>query len=187
MAEQPESGKDLAKALERKDKGNTHYKEGRFEPAIRDYSEAIDLCPKAEKKHLAVLYSNRAACAQQFSAFEEAVSDSTLAIENDPQFIKAYQRRYMALEALGRWHEAVKDMDFIMQNDSSQRVQLAGRRDLAAKKADEDLQKQKDEALGQLKNLGNSFLGKFGMTLDNFKTEKQAGGGYNISYNSGGK
>jgi hypothetical protein len=33
----------------------------------------------------------------------------------------------------------------------------------------EKFEKMKTEVLGNLKNLGNSILGKFGMSLDNFK------------------
>lgn len=33
-----------------------------------------------------------------------------------------------------------------------------------------------------LKNLGNSLLGNFGMSLDNFKLNSNGQGGYNISY-----
>ncbi len=33
-----------------------------------------------------------------------------------------------------------------------------------------------------LKNIGNSILGYFGMSLDNFKLEQGQGGGYNISF-----
>ena len=33
-----------------------------------------------------------------------------------------------------------------------------------------------------LKNIGNSVLGYFGMSLDNFKMEQGAGGGYNVSF-----
>lgn len=37
---------------------------------------------------------------------------------------------------------------------------------------EEKMQKMKDEALGKLKELGNSILGAFGMSLDNFKMEQ---------------
>ena len=33
----------------------------------------------------------------------------------------------------------------------------------------EKFEKMKNEVFGNLKNLGNMFLGKFGMNLDNFK------------------
>ncbi len=34
---------------------------------------------------------------------------------------------------------------------------------------DEKMAKMKDEALGKLKDLGNTILGNFGLSLDNFK------------------
>jgi hypothetical protein len=41
----------------------------------------------------------------------------------------------------------------------------------------------KDEALGKLKQLGNTILGNFGMSLDNFKmTQDPNSGGWNIRY-----
>lgn len=33
-----------------------------------------------------------------------------------------------------------------------------------------------------LKNIGNSILGYFGMSLDNFKLEQGPNGGYNVSF-----
>lgn len=37
--------------------------------------------------------------------------------------------------------------------------------------------------LGKLKDLGNSLLGKFGLSLDNFKAEQDAAtGGYSIKF-----
>lgn len=38
-----------------------------------------------------------------------------------------------------------------------------------------------DEVLGKLKDLGNSFLGMFGMNLNNFKMNSNPQGGYSIS------
>jgi len=45
--------------------------------------------------------------------------------------------------------------------------------------------KMKDEALGKLKDLGNSILGNFGMSLDSFKmTQDPGSGSWNISMKS---
>lgn len=40
----------------------------------------------------------------------------------------------------------------------------------------------KNEVLGNLKNLGNMFLGKFGINLDNFKLNQNQDGTYNVNY-----
>ena len=40
----------------------------------------------------------------------------------------------------------------------------------------------KTEVMGNLKNLGNMFLGNFGMSLDNFKLNQNQDGTYNINY-----
>ena len=54
------------------------------------------------------------------------------------------------------------------------------------KESAEKLEKMKTEALGKLKELGNSILGNFGMSLDNFKMQQDpASGGWNISMNNG--
>lgn len=46
----------------------------------------------------------------------------------------------------------------------------------------EKFDKMKDEVLGNLKSLGNSVLGKFGMSLDNFKMNKNPDGTFGINY-----
>ena len=46
---------------------------------------------------------------------------------------------------------------------------------------DDKMNKMKDEALGKLKELGNSILGNFGMSLDNFNMKQDpATGSWNI-------
>lgn len=43
--------------------------------------------------------------------------------------------------------------------------------------------KMKEEVVGKLKVLGNSVLGRFGMSLDNFKMDKDPqSGGYSIRF-----
>jgi hypothetical protein len=47
------------------------------------------------------------------------------------------------------------------------------------------MEAMKDEAISKLKELGNSVLGHFVMSLDNFKVnqDEKGGGGYSISLN----
>lgn len=41
--------------------GNSFYKKGEYNDAIRCYTEAISMCPTNDTEHLATLYQNRAA------------------------------------------------------------------------------------------------------------------------------
>ena len=43
-------------------------------------------------------------------------------------------------------------------------------------------EKEKDEMLSKLKDLGNSLLGNFGLSTDNFKFDPQDGGGYSMRF-----
>jgi hypothetical protein len=42
--------------------------------------------------------------------------------------------------------------------------------------------KEKDEMLGKLKELGNGLLGRFGLHTDMFKFEQQETGGYGMKF-----
>ncbi|KAG4302830.1 hypothetical protein PCK1_000990, partial [Pneumocystis canis] len=50
-------------------------------------------------------------------------------------------------------------------------------------KLSEAQEKEKAQALNQLKNLGNTILGKFGLSMDNFKiTQDPQTKGYSVSF-----
>ena len=48
-----------------KNKGNKYFRGGRYELAIKCYSEAIEHCPKSKKSDLSTFYQNRAAAYEQ--------------------------------------------------------------------------------------------------------------------------
>ncbi|KAK5663053.1 hypothetical protein OQA88_6469 [Cercophora sp. LCS_1] len=83
--------------------GNKAYGAKDFQKAIGLYSQAI-LC-KADP----VYYSNRAACYNALSEWEKVVEDTTAAIQLDPQYIKALNRRANAYDQLGKYSEALLD------------------------------------------------------------------------------
>lgn len=56
------------------------------------------------------------------------------------------------------------------------------------RKAAEAAERARDEVVGKLKELGNSLLGRFGLSLDSFAAEKDPEtGAYSIKFNQGGK
>lgn len=78
--------------------------------------------------------------------------------------------------------EALADLGKVLELDPSSRVYQNKRNELS-KMIDERNEKLKAEMLGKLKDVGNKILGKFGMSLDNFKmVPDPATGGYNIKF-----
>lgn len=49
------------------------------------------------------------------------------------------------------------------------------------RKAEIKKKQMQEEVVGKLKDLGNKFLGMFGMNLDNFKMKPNENGGYSVS------
>jgi import receptor subunit TOM70 len=93
--------KEYAQKL--KEAGNKAYGAKDFEKAIGLYSKAI-LC-----KPDPVYYSNRAACYNALSNWDKVVEDTTAAINLDPEYIKALNRRANAYDHLGKYSEALLD------------------------------------------------------------------------------
>ncbi|KAJ7186977.1 hypothetical protein C8R46DRAFT_1058486 [Mycena filopes] len=90
-----------------KTKGNTAYAAKKFVVAARLYTLAIDVSPKPEP----VYYSNRAACYVNMTPpkHELVVQDCDEALKLDPNYVKALNRRAMALEGMHRYIEALRD------------------------------------------------------------------------------
>ena len=76
----------------------------------KDYNNAIDLYGKAILcKPDSVYYSNRAACYNVLGDWEKVVEDTTAAINMDPEYVKALNRRAHAYERLEKYSEALLD------------------------------------------------------------------------------
>jgi len=133
---------------------------------------------------LSVYYSNRAACLLHLQRNEEAIEDCDVALLLNPRYAKAMIRRMTAYENTERTENALKDAKMALEQEpgnasTRKHVQRLERVE------NERMEKLKEETMGKLKDLGNSILGNFGMSLDNFNTQKDPNtGSYNISYNN---
>jgi len=134
---------------------------------------------------LSFLYCNRAACFLNEKQWQSAVDDCTAAINNNKKNVKAYWRRADAREELHKYREALEDLNEVCKLDAEiakqKTVKDAIKRiePLAKKQQEEELQ----EVLGKLKQFGNMVLGKFGLSTDDFKMEKDpATGGYSLKF-----
>jgi Asp-tRNA(Asn)/Glu-tRNA(Gln) amidotransferase A subunit family amidase len=99
-----------AHAAERsKEEGNAAFKAGRYNEAVKRYSEAIQYNPQ-----IAVYFSNRAMAYLKLGSYTAAEADCDAALELDPSMVKALLRRGSAQLAQGRLVEARKDFERVL-------------------------------------------------------------------------
>jgi len=178
-----EVAKDPEKAAELRQQGNDLFKAGKLHDAREAYSEAIFLMPSASSQEKAILHANRAACWQRLGRWEDVIEDCKVAIELDPSYLKAYCRRSAAYEAQNKWHDALEDLKKAIELDPSLKSKEYRREAMLETRSQEQFEKDKEEMMGKLKDIGNSILGKFGMSTDNFKLEQDPNtGGYSMKY-----
>ncbi|GAA5906477.1 hypothetical protein JCM6882_004446 [Rhodosporidiobolus microsporus] len=179
----PHSAKGKEKALPQE--------EGTSSDGVADEEEEQDEQEKdmAELSELrSMLSANVAACLLKLERFKDAVKACDEALEENPDYTKALHRRAMANESIGSWSSLSSSLeDFNKLSTLSdispllaQQIKQAKQR--IPKKIEVQQQKEKDEVLGKLKDLGNTVLGKFGLSTNNFVFQEQPGGGYSMNF-----
>lgn len=131
---------------------------------------------------LAVYHANRAATLLHMNRLDEAIDDCTISLLYNPTYTKAYLRRSTAHERNSDTESALLDTTaaYKLQPCSTTKKQM----DRLQKIEAERMEKLKEETMGKLKELGNSILGNFGLSLDNFQAvQDPKTGGYSISFN----
>ncbi|XP_071737143.1 uncharacterized protein [Rutidosis leptorrhynchoides] len=176
--------KVLAQMNDLKVEGNKLFGDGQYEEALLKYEYAIQLAPDSSfsSEIRAICHNNRATCFFKLGKYEDTVKECTKALELNPTYIKALIRRGEAHEKLDNYDEAIADMKKILELDPSNyqsKRTIVRLEPLAVEKRE----KMKEEMLGKLKDMGNTILGKFGMSVDNFKAVKDPNtGSYSISF-----
>ncbi|GAA5994467.1 uncharacterized protein JCM10292_002082 [Rhodotorula paludigena] len=151
-----------------------------------------DLDEEAESEELselrAILSANVAACLLKRNRWKDAVKACDDALEDKPGYTKAIHRRALANEAIGSWgslSSALEDFNKLAalpDNSPLLADQIKQAQARLPKKIEKQQEKEKEEVVGKLKDLGNMVLGKFGLSTDNFKMVEQPGGGYSVNF-----
>ena len=160
-----------AAAASKKDRGYPNRPKETFEPPRH---------PHGSK--LAVYHGNRAAAYVQLQHYDRAVEDCDAALLLDSNYLKALVRRATAYEHLDKTDLALADVRAALERDPAN-WELRKRLDRLQKLEDERLERLKAETMDKLKDLGNSILGNFGLSIDNFKaTQDPNTGSYSINF-----
>eukprot|EP01013_Petalomonas_cantuscygni_P017179 TRINITY_DN34308_c0_g1_i1.p1 TRINITY_DN34308_c0_g1~~TRINITY_DN34308_c0_g1_i1.p1 ORF type:complete len:327 (+),score=39.86 TRINITY_DN34308_c0_g1_i1:140-1120(+) len=172
-----------------KEEGNNAFRAGHLEEAFEHYSNALAiLCDEdtpAARTACAIYHSNRATVSLKMSNAQSAVEDCTTAIELNPDYRKAYLKRahaYVELPDRPHYDEALTDLRHLA---SLSPPDMEAKRMLPEfeKKAEAERERLKTEMVGQLKDLGNTFLGWFGLSTDNFNAQQDPSTGqYSLQF-----
>lgn len=167
---------NLEEALASKAEGNAHYVKGEYQDALDCYSRAIAMCPgdDGHREQMAIFYGNRAACFSALKELDAVIEDCTEALERNDKYIKVLARRAAAYEQIEKYDEALVDLKRILELEPETGRHPKVVVDVArlTKLHEAKMEKMKEEAMGKLKDLGNSILGNFGMSLDDFKMQQ---------------
>ncbi|KAM6961969.1 RNA polymerase II-associated protein 3 [Tautogolabrus adspersus] len=107
-----EAAADKETALAEKEKGNTFFKEGKYDDAIECYTRGMGADP-----YNPVLPTNRATSFFRLKKYAVAESDCNLAIALDSNYFKAYARRGAARFALKKYESALEDYEMVLKLD----------------------------------------------------------------------
>ncbi|KAG5225868.1 hypothetical protein OIU77_005844 [Salix suchowensis] len=175
----------IEEANEAKLEGNRLFGNGQYEEALLQYDVALQVSPPDMPSSVelrSICHSNRGVCFLKLGKFEDTIKECSKALALNPSYMKALVRRGEAHEKLENFEEAIADLKKILEldpsNDQAKRT-IRRLEPLAAAKRE----KMKEEMIGKLKDMGNSLLGRFGMSIDNFKAVQDPNtGSYSVSF-----
>ncbi|KAJ6402002.1 hypothetical protein OIU84_014139 [Salix udensis] len=115
----------LKRAHELKEEGNKKFQNKDYAGALEQYDNALRITPKTHPDR-AVFHSNRAACLMQMKPidYETVIAECTMALQVQPQFVRALLRRARAFEAIGKYEMAMQDVQVLLGADPNHRDAL---------------------------------------------------------------
>lgn len=135
-----------------------------------------------------IIYANIAATHLRLDQHRDAVKACNESLIDQPSYVKALYRRAQANEHIGGWSglsSALEDNKLLLtlpDLPAATRPEVVAAIRLLEPKAQEAAEKEKDEMIQKLKGLGDSILGNFGLSTNNFKFTQQPGGGYSMNF-----
>ena len=135
------------------------------------------------RQKCSVYFANRAACQIALRDYDGAANDCSDAIDLDPTYLKAYMRRATAFEHLEEYDRGLQDAKHILESIDPSNAFAKAYVTRVTPLAEKKQEQLKEEMMSKLKDLGNSLLGNFGLSLDNFKAEQDPEtGSYSVKF-----
>ena len=106
-----------SQAQDLKKNGNSFYLAGQNEEAIKQYEQALEICPLSFKNDLAILMANTASALIKMDRKAEAIEQCTEALRLNPKYVKALLKRGQMYEETDKPHQAMKDFEKILEID----------------------------------------------------------------------
>jgi len=115
-------------AVAERERGNTLFKQAKYDKAIERYTAGIQIDP-----YCPLLPANRAMALLKIKKFGAAEQDCSLSLSLDPTYIKALQRRVAARTGLNKFNEALMDCQKILDLEPGNKLAQSEKEQLVAK------------------------------------------------------
>jgi hypothetical protein len=181
-----EEKKDIEEKIinERKNAGDL-YKNKEYIQALNTYSLLLTDAKRADlKEQCCILNCNKGICFNKLYEYDKALDCFKEALKYNKDYSKALCNKMLILHKKEEYLEAYEDFKRLKTLDYNLWENYRNMENELAYKAEIQKKKMTDEMLGKLKDVGNTILGKFGLSLNNFKMTPNGQGGYSIQYNN---
>ena len=181
-----EEKKDIEEKIinERKNAGDL-YKNKEYIQALNIYSVLLTDAKRADlKEQCCILNCNKGICFNKLNDYDKALDSFKEALRYNKDYSKALCNKMLLLNKKEEYLEAYEDFKRLKTLDYNLWENYRNMEYGLAAKAEIQKKKMTDEMLGKLKDVGNTILGKFGLSLNNFQMTPNGQGGYSIQYNN---
>ena len=181
-----EEKKDIEEKIinERKNAGDL-YKNKEYIQALNIYSILLTDAKRADlKEQCCILNCNKGICFNKLNDYDKALDSFKEALRYNKDYSKALCNKMLLLNKKEEYLEAYEDFKRLKTLDYNLWENYRNMEYGLAAKAEIQKKKMTDEMLGKLKDVGNTILGKFGLSLNNFQMTPNGQGGYSIQYNN---